>query len=299
MAYGTALQQRIYYNAPFFLKNFMSSVYGWLQKWDRHGELYRKYLQSLSVSQWHDNDQLKEFQFQTVKEFLVRAKQQCKFYDDLFRRLYFEPAEMQSLSDLRVLPMLEKQTVRARLGDIMPEDLQRYRIRWVHTSGTTGTGLRFPVSSECFQREYAFRSLHYLWGGIREGEKYAFCSGHPVAYYDRHEAPFWVYDYANNWLLLSSYHLTEKNLPQYIAELDTFQPVLLAGYPSSLYLLALANHRLGQRVHARAVYVSSETLFDFQRRAIEASFGCKVFVYYGNTEMCGNIVECERGKYHL
>src|SRR5262249_7219007 len=155
-------------------------------------------------------------------------------------------------------PVLEKHTVRARLPDIMPDNLDQDRIRWVHTSGTTGTGLRFPVSTECFQREYAFRFLHYLWGGIQEGDRYAFCSGHPVTYYDRQKPPYWVYDRANNWLLLSSYHLTENNLPQYIAELDRFKPVLLAGYPSSLYLLALANRRLPGKVHPRAVYTASE-----------------------------------------
>jgi phenylacetate-CoA ligase len=299
MAYGTSLQQRLYYSAPYFLKNAISSLYGWRQKSDRHGEFYRQYLESLSVSQWYDNDRLKELQFTELKAFLVHAKQHCKYYAELFRAHAFDPADMRSLSDLAALPVLEKHTVRTRLGDITPDNLQKNRVRWVHTSGTTGTGLRFPVSAECFQREYAFRFLHYQWGGIREGERYAFCSGHPVTYCDRQEPPYWVHDHANQWLLLSSYHLTENNLPLYIAELDKFQPVLLAGYPSSLYLLALANRRLGKKVHPRAVYTASETLFDFQRRAIEESFGCKVFMWYGNTEMCGNIVECERGKHHL
>jgi phenylacetate-CoA ligase len=251
------------------------------------------------TSQWYTNEQLNDIQFHRVKEFLIHAGRLSVFYQRLFRAHGFEPAEMRSLSDLSVLPILDKQTVRSQLREIVPDNLQQHRVRWVHTSGTTGMGLRFPVSSDCFQREYAFRFLHYLWGGIREGERYAFCSGHPVTYYDRQRPPFWVYDRANNWLLLSSYHLTEKNLPQYVAELDKFEPALLAGYPSSLYLLALANQRLGQRVHPRAVYTASETLFDFQRRAIEESFGCKVFMWYGNTEMCANIVECERGKNHL
>jgi len=299
MAYGTSLQQRVYYGVPFSLKNAISSFYGWLQKKDRYGEFYQESLHSLLTSQWYSNQQLKDIQFHRVKEFLIHAGRLSTFYQRLFRAHGFEPAEMRSLSDLSVLPILDKQTVRSQLREIVPDNLQQYRVRWVHTSGTTGMGLRFPVSSECFQREYAFRFLHYLWGDIREGERYAFCSGHPVTYYDRQRPPFWVYDRANNWLLLSSYHLTEKNLPQYIAELNKFQPVLVAGYPSSLYLLALANQRLGQRVHPRAVYTASETLFDFQRRAIEASFGCKIFMWYGNTEMCANIVECERGKHHL
>jgi phenylacetate-CoA ligase len=127
----------------------------------------------------------------------------------------------------------------------------------------------------------------------------AFCSGHPVASATRGRPPFWVYDYANNWLLLSSYHLSEKNLRSYIFELERFQPALLSGYPSSIYLLALANEYYGRRVHPRAIYTASETLFDFQRVRIENSFGCKVFVWYGNSEMCCNIVECEKGKYHL
>jgi len=299
MAYGTSVQQRVYYNAPLLLKNAISSFYGWLQKRDRYGKFYQDSLQFLSMSQWYANEQLKQLQFQKVKQFLMHAGRLSTFYQKVFRAHGFEPAEMRSLSDLSVLPILDKQTVRSQLREIVPEDLQQYSVRWIHTSGTTGMGLRFPVSSECFQREYAFLFLHYLWGNIRDGERYAFCSGHPVTYYDRQQPPFWVYDHANKWLLLSSYHLTEKNLPKYIAELDKFQPVLLAGYPSSLYLLALANKRLGQRIHPRAVYAASETLFDFQRRAIEASFGCKVFMWYGNTEMCANIVECEQGKNHL
>jgi phenylacetate-CoA ligase len=299
MPYGTSLQQRAYYSAPFFLKNVISSSYGWLQKRDRYAEFYQNYLNSLLKSQWYDNKQLQEIQFHSLKEFLIHASRQSRFYQELFRKSGFEPERMQSASDLSVLPVLDKETIRNHLSEMIPDNLRQYQPRWVHTSGTTGTGLRFPVSSECFQREYAFRFLHYLWGGIREGERFAFCSGHPVTYHDRHRPPFWVYDRINNWLLLSSYHLIEKNLPNYIAELEKFQPELLAGYPSSLYLLALANQRFGQRVQPRAVYTSSETLFGFQRRAIEASFGCKVFIYYGNTEMCGNIVECEKGKYHL
>jgi phenylacetate-CoA ligase len=299
MSYGSSFQQSLYYYAPYFLKNCLASLYGWFQKRERYGKFYHHHLQFLLTSQWYSNAQLAEIQFQKVKQFVLHANQHSRFYRHLFQVYDFHPAKMQSLADLAVLPILKKETIRAQLQEILPDNLSQYRVRWAHTSGTTGTGLQFPLSSECFQREYAFCSLHYLWGNICRGDKLAFCLGHPVAYPDRHTPPFWVSDYANNWLLLSSYHLTEKNLPYYIAALEKFQPDFLSGYPSSIYLLALANQHCGQRVHPRVIYTASETLFDFQRYTIEKSFGCKVFMWYGNSEMCANIVECEKGKYHL
>jgi phenylacetate-CoA ligase len=75
---------------------------------------------------------------------------------------------------------------------------------------------------------------------------------------------------------------------------------VLAGYPSSLHLLALANRRCGRgALRPKAVYTFSETLRPFQRRAIQESFQCPVFNWYGNTELCANIVECEKGELHL
>jgi phenylacetate-CoA ligase len=174
--------------------------------------------------------------------------------------------------------------------------------RWQHTSGTTGKSLIFPVALPCFQREYAFRAFHYSWVGvdILKREPVAFCQGHPVTHYDRTEPPFWVHDRANNFLYLSSYHLAQANLQAYCNELDRFAPIMLSGYPSSVYLLALAYRRYGVgRMKLRGVFTTSETVFPHQRALIEEVFGCKVLDAYGNSEMCAYAMQCERGEYHL
>jgi phenylacetate-CoA ligase len=299
MAYGKGWQQALYYKAPFWLKDLISSGYGWRQRHERYGTYYRDYLQRLSASQWHTNVVLTEYQFAKVKQFLLHAQQHSPFYRARFREYGFDPAKMQSLADVAALPTLSKAMLRERLPDVLADNIKTMNVRWAHTSGTTGMGLQFPLSRECFQREYAFRAVHRAWAHFQPGDAFAYCSGHPVAPSDRTKPPFWVHDYANNWLLLSSYHLTERNLPHYIDALERFRPVILAGYPSSIYLLALANQQAGQRVHPRAIFTESETLFDFQRHTIEQAFGCKAFNFYGNTEMCAHIVECEQGKYHL
>jgi phenylacetate-CoA ligase len=172
-------------------------------------------------------------------------------------------------------------------------------IDWSHTSGTTGKGLRFPETRESLQRHFAYRVFHIGWGGVQLGEPWAYCAGHSVADPASTRPPFWTYDYFQRWLVMSSYHLTKENLQLYIDQLARFRPVLLAGYPSSIYLLALANRASGLKVRPRAVVTSSETLFEPQKRVIEESFGCTVFSYYGNAERAAVILQCEEGKYHV
>lgn len=256
-------------------------------------------MESLSESQWYPEQKLEKLQFQNTRDFLIHAARNSSYWKNLFRSRGFNPEEMKSLSDLRVLPILDKTTTRNHTNDIICDNLRSFKVRRLKTSGTTGHGLQLVESAECFQREFAFRVSSYSWGGIEAGSKWAFCAGHPVAYHERRTPPFWVNDYANNWLLMSSYHLTEANLPHYIYKLQKFKPDLIGGYPSSIYLLALANRHLGYRVYPHAVYTSSETLFDHQRKVIEESFGCKVFTYYGNAERCAFIAQCEYGSYHL
>jgi len=98
---------------------------------------------------------------------------------------------------------------------------------------------------------------------------------------------------------LSSSHLTEKNIPHYLKEIEQYNPVLLKGYPSSIYILALANQKFGFKINPKAIYLASETLLDFQRSAIEESFNSKVYSWYGTAEMTGNIVECEKRNNHM
>ena len=299
MPYSTSLQQKVYYHSPPILKNWLSSLYGRKKKKLRHGLFYHNHLQFLKESQWYDNKKLFEFQFNKLKSFLIHAQQTSNYYNNLFNNIEFNPRALSDFTDINKLPLLSKQTVRENFSEIISNDINKRDIMWSHTSGSTGQSLKFPLSMECFQREYAFRTLHYEWGGVEFGDKIAVCSGHPVTYFNRKKPPFWSYDYSNNWLILSSSHLTERNIHFYLKEIERFQPVILKGYPSSLYLLALANLQFEHNIKPKAVYAASETLFDYQRKTIEEAFKCKVYMWYGTGEMTGNIVECEYRNNHL
>jgi len=278
------------------VKNSLASFYGYRQRRARFGKTFETTFASLKNSQYADPDQASAEEQRNLSAFQKDAAEHTRYYRE--RSEYRTATE----SGHSTLPILTKSTVREHMKDFYRDGYEVENFQWGHTSGTTGRALVFPISSDCFQKEYAFRALHYGWGGIdfTGRERIAFCSGHPVAFEDRTRPPFWVHDYANQWLLLSSYHLTAQNLPAYVRKLESYQPVMIGGYPSSLYLLALAVRKHGRRkINLRSVFTASETLYDFQREAMMEAFGTTVFNWYGNSEFCGHMTQCDRGSLHI
>lgn len=297
LSYSHSTTRALYHASPAWLKTLVATGYGFMERRQRYGREYHRYLAAIRASQHWSTDRLLEAQRREVVAFVNQALEDTPYYG---ARSDYRP--IVTADDISRFPIVTKDDVRSHLESLYSRDMSRLRPRWAHTSGTTGKSLVFPLSSACFQREYAFRTLHYSWGGvdIAGRDPVAFCSGHPVADPTRRRPPFWVHDRANNWLLMSSYHMTEESLRAYVRQLETFRPVMLGGYPSSLYLLALACREYGKAaLPLRSVFTASETLHDFQRTTIQDVFGVRVFNWYGNSEMCANIVECEAGELHM
>lgn len=295
--YGNALLKYIYHKSPPLIKNMMASLYGLKANIERYGRFYKEWLSFLEKSQYFTNEDLISFRNSKTIAFVNQVLQLNSYL-----REFYGLNRINSIEDLKKFPIIDKDFLRKNLNRIQIINNKKEKIKFSHSSGTTGSAIIFPVTLECFQREYAFRAMHYKWSGVdlNKKPKIATFSGHPVADVNKLEPPFWVYDYINNWLIFSSYHLSDKLFKYYIAELDKFQPELIHGYPSSVYLIALAYKKYGKGLrNLKAVYVASETLLDFQREVIEDAFQVKVFNWYGNSEMCANIVECEKGRLHL
>jgi phenylacetate-CoA ligase len=300
MAYGSKSLKRVYEASPPFVKDLIASGYGLRHRGRKYGPHFHRHMAALSESQWWSSAQQEAAQAERLQGFIQRAAATVPYYRDLFASCAIRPEEIRGAADLSRLPLLEKETVRSAAWQLRPDGFHRLQVVWFHTSGTTGKALEVPISQECFEREYAFRWLHYSWAGIRSTDRIATLAGHPVAEIGRLTPPFWVTNFAENQLLMSSQHLMPETIPHYAKKLREWQPAMIHGYPSSLYLLALGLADLGETgIRPSAVYTASETLLDTQRSVIEAVFGCKVFNWYGNSEMTANIVECDHGRLHV
>ena len=86
--------------------------------------------------------------------------------------------------------------------------------------------------------------------------------------------------------MLSSYHLTQERLPEYLEALERFKPDLLHAYPSAALQLAEFLENAGQswRLPLRGMLCGSERLTLPQKRLLERVFKCRVYRWYGHSE---------------
>jgi len=291
--------RRAYYRLPACGRGALATIYSLSQRGNRYGGVFKAQLSELRQHATRSPEEHAQEQGCRLANILLHAKEHVPYYRDLMAGVGRESILRQPREVLRRLPVLDKETVRARLDEIRADGFAG-RLLETHTSGTTGKGLHLVISQEAYQRSYACVWFHYAMAGIERGDRIATLAGHPVANPNVLEPPFWVYDRSERELLFSSQHLAPETLGAYAEALAKFSPTLIRGYPSSIYFLA--QHLLEKphsQIRPRAVFTSSETLMSRQRKTIEAAFGCRVFSYYSNTERVAHIVQCMMGQYHV
>lgn len=273
---------QLYYRLPYFLKPGVVSGHAFLKKREKYGRFFRDIFSFLLSS--------------SVDEQSSKAEEELRFFLSSIRkkRLFYEiPSDL----DIREIPIIDKSIVLQNYDQLLQE--KPYYIG--KSSGTTGQPLAIPFSMQAYQKEYAFWWYHRSFGGVTRGEKVATIAGHKVIHVNTKKPPFWVMNHAENQLFFSSYHLSNENLRYYIKALNRFKPTFIHGYPSSIYLLAhyISENEINLEFQPKMIVTASETTLDFQKRAIENAFRCKNYIWYGNTECCGHITECPRGKLHI
>lgn len=292
----------IYDKSPYIFKNFLLSFYSLLKYKERYGKIYKSYFEFLQKAQYWPNDKLREYQILKIKKFLIFAYLNTKFYRKQFENYKFNPFNFEDLDQLKNLPSLTKKEVRNNYYDILPTKwLKNQKIIYKKTSGTTGTPLNIPKTVDAEQKSYAIRDfVCKIFTGRRfKDVKVAYLAGHLVKNVNKNNPPFWAYDILTKTLYFSSYHLSYTNLKYYVEKILKFKPEMIAGYPSSLNLIAEFIIVNNIKIYIPYIWTASETLLLSQEKNLLKAFNGKINNWYGNTEGISGSFVCPNGKCHL
>ncbi|MGI0013955.1 MAG: phenylacetate--CoA ligase family protein, partial [Nitrososphaera sp.] len=220
------------------------------------------------------------------------------YYNELMKSRRLTPSDFKTQADLHKLPLLTKRDIRRHFARLSSTKYPRLLLRHGHTSGTTGSPLDFYYDIRTCVVHHVADWRQKYWAGLKYGEPYASLQGRVIVPIAQDCPPFWRQNYLNNQLFLSSFHLKEDNIPFYFDRLASLGIRAIEGYPSTVYILALYLLKTRQTFPLKCALTSSETLFDYQRQAIESAFACKLFDSYGMAERVVFAPECDRHSGH-
>jgi len=196
---------------------------------------------------------------------------------------------------LKTLTYLEKEILRTRPRSFLATQALTVP---AHTSGTTGTPLKLKRDFPSIAREAAGFFFWFQSAGRSPEDLLIELRGDMVVPASRSIPPFGIRDRIFNRYVLSSYHLSDKNIPWYIEQIKNSGAKFIYAYPSSAFLIADFLKRTNRTpLKLKAVFLASETVFKHQKNIIEKFIG-PVFAHYGNAERCCWMTSCSAGNYH-
>ncbi len=243
----------------------------------------------LSRSQWLPLAELQRLQLTRLQAAVSHAYRHCAFYRE---RWGAEP-RIQSLEDIRSIPILSKADVRTRQDSILTDAIPHDQLIEARTGGSTGKALVLFFDERCQEHRNAAAMRSDYWAGWRPGMWTAALWGTPPV-------PQSLKGKLRNQLLdrlffLDTVHLNETTMRAFIEEMNRRGARALFGHAHSLYLLA--HFALDQRLvvnPVKAIISTSMMLLDNERAVIEQAFGCKVGNRYGCEEVGLIASECEQ-----
>jgi phenylacetate-CoA ligase len=290
----------IYDNSPYWFQHVMLNYYALKIHRERYGKTFRDVFDRLKQTQWYSSDEIHDFQTTRLKKLISHAYLTVPFYRDLYAKHGFSPDKIKELQDVSLVPVITRDDIRHAGHELISEKFSLRHLIHGHTSGTTGSPISFYWDKQTcvYTNAVDWRQKH--WADVHYGDKIAVLLGRTIVKTDRTSPPFWQHDRIHNMLWMSSFHLSEKYLPQYIKKLRQYEPVAVEGYPSTMYILALYLKSIGKKLPVKSVFTSSETLLPMQRSLIESQFDAPVFDFYGLAERVAFATQCpEEHEYHL
>lgn len=283
----------------------MTSPYTWLtanvlfplqERLKRHGTVAAR--RDMEQSQWWDPERVAALQLRRLRALLSNAAQ-VPYYRDVFARHRFDPATVRGVQDLQGLPFLTKSLIRSHteaLKHPQAQGLARF-----NTGGSSGEPLIFFIGRERVSHDVAAKWRATRWWDVDIGDAEVVVWGSPIELGAQDRVRLWR-DALMRTSLLPAFEMSQAKLDGFVAHIRQRRPKMLFGYPSALSHIARHAEKQGVAMDdlgIKVAFVTSERLYDDQRRDIARVFGCKVANGYGSRDAGFIAHECPSGGMHV
>lgn len=253
----------------------------------------------MEQTQWFSPERIAQLQLKKLRQLLICANAHVPYYRQLFAGLNFQPEKLNALADLQYLPFLDKPVIRAHLEDLKSDQAQG--LARFNTGGSSGEPLVFFIGKERVSHDIAAKWRATRWWGVDIGDPEIVVWGSPIELGAQDMLRVWR-DRLFRSKLLPAFEMSDQKLADFLATIRKFRPKMLFGYPSALSHMAKYADKSGITMRdagIKVAFVTSERLYDDQRKQISDTFGCPVANGYGGRDAGFIAHECPAGGMHI
>ncbi|MFZ2498677.1 phenylacetate--CoA ligase family protein [Methanosarcina sp.] len=258
------------------------------------------YSRTLEETQWLSPSQIKKLQEKKLHALIEHAYKNVPYYKRMLDSFKLKPDDVKSIDDLSKLPLLTKEIIRENSKYITSQIHNKNKIKFL-SGGTTGEPLISYKDKGAISCGMAAAYRGWSWGNYTIGDRYAMLWRSPEtsAAFNNYSKRF--VNIVRRNLFLYAFDLSDETLYNHIVQLRKFEPKIIRISPSGGYALAeLMKRENINDICPTSILSTAEKLYDFQRKAIESQFGCKIFDSYGSNEIRSIAFECEEHNgYHI
>jgi len=237
------------------------------------------YLKNLLNRSYWDREKLSEYRNDKLKKIIMYSYQNVPYYYQLFKKLNIRPEEIKKVSDLNKIPIMNKNTVRVNLNQMVSKSFLVDDLSLHRTSGSTGEPLYFYLS----QSEDEYRKAKHIRAlmscGQKPFDKWVLIT-HPL--YFRQSTRLQKLFRFFTPLSVSVF----DDVATQIATIEKLRPDVLDGYASSLLLLAKELNEIDKTSISPRLLISGADLISSNSRTfVEKVFEAPFFDQYGCAEL--------------
>ena len=256
-----------------------------------YGQPMMEHLRFLREAQWWDRDRIDEYRSKNLGALITTAYDEVPFYSALMRERHLMPQDFQRVEDLRMLPIVTKDKLRAGYPHATVRDIGQ---KTYEACSSGSTGAPFCVRED-WETAGIYRAAFLLameWTGWQIGTPHL-QTGMTL----RRSRGRAIKDFILRCQYISSYDLHDEHLDEILSLMERNRIQYIWGYPGSIYYLARRAKQVGWNLPLRAVATWGDTLYAHYRSTIETAFQTQVFEHYGIGEGITISAQCGVGSH--
>jgi len=213
-----------------------------------------------------------QFQQEKLMNVLQHAAKKSPYYKELNIPFHEDP-----VTYLKKFPILTKQMLRSETDRLLTMPV--HGLSRECSSGTSGFQSIVYWTKQEQSQHRATQLLWWEWAGFRMGDPILQTGITP-----NRKLIKGIKDKLLNTYYLQAFSHSEEDVKKAFDWVKSKKDPVLAGYASSLYVLAQFAEKMGEQLHFKTAISWGDKLFPHYRRQIERVFGTKVHETYGSAE---------------